>query len=58
VAVQRDAFSGRQALLADRKGIATVLAFDLPCYVGTGYIETLALIGANLAYAFRCRDAL
>ena len=58
VAVQRNAFSGSQCLLADGKSIATVLAFDLPRYVSTGYVEALALSGANFACAFRCRDVL
>src|SRR5262249_52428289 len=47
VTVQRDAFSGRQALLANGKGVATVFAFNLPAYVRADYVETFALSGAN-----------
>jgi hypothetical protein len=58
VTVQRDAFSGRQALLANGKGVATVFAFNLPGYVRADYFETFALSGANFTYTFRRRDVL
>ena len=58
VTVQRDAFSGRQALLANGKGVATIFAFNLPGYVRAGDVEAFAPSGANFTYTFRRRDAL
>jgi hypothetical protein len=51
-------FTRSKRLFANKKGICTVVTFDLPCQVSAGGVKRLALAGFDFANALGRRNAL